>query len=72
MDKAIGTGTYAYIDSEAISITLKLVRLSDGESRTFVSAGEPLQAIKRLATKMFDAFQFPGSQGVTNPFAKSA
>ena len=65
-------GTYAYIDSEAISITLKLVRLSDGESRTFVSAGEPLQAIKRLAAKMFDAFQFPGSQGVTNPFAKSA
>lgn len=64
-------GTYAYIDSEAISITLKLVRLIDGESRTFVSAGEPLQAIKRLAAKMFDAFQFPGSQGVTNPFSKS-
>lgn len=65
-------GTYAYINSESISIMLKLVRLSDGESRTFVSAGEPLKAIKKLAAKMFDAFHLPGSQGVTNPFATSA
>ncbi len=63
-------GTYTYIGEEAISVTLKLVRLSDGESRTFVSAGEPLPAIKSLAMKIFDAFQFPGSQGVTNPFTE--
>jgi len=64
-------GTYAFIDEDTISVTLKLVRLSDGESRTFVSAGEPIAAVRRLAAKVFDAFQFPGSQSVTNPFAES-
>ena len=65
-------GTYAFINEETISITLKLVRLSDGESRTFVSAGEPIAAVRSLAVKIFDAFQFPGSQGVTNPFVQFA
>lgn len=65
-------GTYSFIGEQSISITLKLVRLDDGESRTFVAAGEPIAAIRVLARKIFDAFQFPGAQSVTNPFLKYA
>lgn len=65
----VAYGNYTFINKNSISVTLKLVRLSDGETRTFVSAGDPLTAIKTLAFRIFDAFQFPGAQSVSNPFA---
>ena len=64
-------GTYAYVGESSISISLKLIRLSDGETRTFIATGEPLAATKRLALKIFDALQFPGKQGIFNPLSEA-
>lgn len=65
-------GTYTFIGAGNVSITIKIVRLSDGETRTFVSAGQPLEAAQQLAFKIFDAFQFPNRQSITNPFQGKA
>lgn len=61
-------GTYAYVADGKISISLKITRLRDAETRTFVSVGEPITAVRQLAFRVFDAFQFPSNQSVFNPF----
>lgn len=66
----VAYGNYSFIGTNSISITLKLVRLSDGETRTFISSGAPLPAIERLAFRIFDAFQFPATQSISNPFSE--
>jgi hypothetical protein len=62
-------GTYTFISEGNVSISIKIVRLGDGETRTFVAVGQPLAATKTLASKIFDAFQFPSRSSITNPFA---
>ena len=62
-------GTYSFISEGNVSISLRITRLKDGEIRTFVSSGEPIAATKRLAQRVFEAFQMPGNQGVFNPFS---
>jgi hypothetical protein len=66
----VAYGNYSFIGTNSISLTLKLVRLSDGETRTFISSGAPLPAIERLAFRIFDAFQFPATQSISNPFSE--
>ena len=61
-------GTYAYVADDTISISLKITRLKDAETRTFVAVGEPINAVRQLAFRVFDAFQFPSNQSVFNPF----
>lgn len=61
-------GTYTFISEKNVSITLKIVRLIDGETRTFFGTGEVLEATRELAFSIFDAFQFPSQQSITNPF----
>ena len=61
-------GTYAYVADDTISISLKITRLRDAETRTFVAVGEPITAVRQLAFRVFDAFQFPSNQSVFNPF----
>lgn|GEM_PF-4734188 len=61
-------GSYTFIGEESVSITIKIIRLSDGETRTFVASGQPLIATKALAVRIFDAFQFPDRASITNPF----
>lgn len=61
-------GTYAYVADDTISISLKITRLKDAETRTFIAIGEPITAVKQLAFRIFDAFQFPSNQSVSNPF----
>lgn len=65
-------GTYTFISAKDISITLKIVRLVDGETRTFFGTGEVLEATRQLAFNIFDAFQFPSRQSITNPFEGKA
>lgn len=67
-DGYTASGTYSFVTDNQISISLKITRLSDAESRTFVSAGEPIDAVKRLAKRVFTAFQLPSNQSVFNPF----
>lgn len=62
------SGTYTFVGNDRISISIKITRLSDAESRTFVSVGEPVLATKRLAQRIFTAFQLPSNQSVFNPF----
>lgn len=62
------SGTYAYVADDTISISLKITRLQDAETRTFVAVGEPITAVRQLAHRVFDAFQFPSNQSVFNPF----
>lgn len=61
-------GSYTFIGEERVSITVKVIRLRDGETRTFVASGQPLAATKMLAVRIFDAFQFPDRTSFTNPF----
>lgn len=61
-------GSYTFLNEQNISISIKITRLNDGETRTFVASGQPLAATKDLASIIFDAFQFPSRSSVTNPF----
>jgi hypothetical protein len=62
-------GSYTFLNEGNISISIKITRLKDGETRTFVASGQPLAAAKTLASNIFYAFQFPGRSSIANPFA---
>ena len=63
-------GSFAYVDDNKITISFKIIRLSDGASRSFVSTGDPLQAANHIADMIFDAIQFPVAKDIFNPFSE--
>ena len=56
-------GTYAYIDSEAISITLKLVRLSDGGIADFRVGGRAASSHHKAGRENVRRFPISGLAG---------
>jgi len=63
-------GNYNYIADQKVSISLNIIRISDGTTRTFVSTGTPINAAVKIGNMVFDAIQFPIATHIFNPFSK--
>jgi len=62
-------GNYNYIADQKVSISLNIIRISDGATRTFVSTGNPINAAVNIGNRVFDAIQFPTASDIFNPFS---